>query len=131
MTVLESRPVESARSPEELFAFLSDISNYRSLMPPQVEGWQAEGDRCRFEIKGMARLGMRIAGRTPVSEVRLESTEPSPFPFAMACRVKPAGERGSSLVIGLEADLNPMLRMLASEPLTRFLNHLAERCAAA
>jgi hypothetical protein len=127
MTVIESKPVETGRSAEDLFVFLSDITSWQSLMPPQVEGWQADGDACRFRIKGLAGVGLRITGRNAHHEVLLAGEEPAPFDFTLACRIEPAGN-GSRLTLRMEAGLNPMLRSLASQPLVNFLNYLAERC---
>ena len=128
MTTIESKPVEIGRTPEALYEFLSAIGNFEGLMPSQVESWKTNGDECRFRIRGMADLGMRISKRTPHHEIKLDSTKPAPFSFTLFCTIEPTGSQASRLTMRMDADLNPMLKMMAAGPLENFLNYLAEGC---
>ena len=53
MTTIETDKVEINSSAEDIFKFLSDISNLEQLMPEQVANWESTGDECSFTIKGM------------------------------------------------------------------------------
>ncbi len=127
MTALESNPVNVTAGRDVLFRFLSDIGNLKALMPPQVEDFQPTGEACTFRIKGMARIGLRLADRAP-GRVSFESTGPSPFSFTLACRLEPAGDAATRVTWHMDADLSPMLRMMAATPLENLLNFLADRC---
>jgi len=127
MTALESKPVNVTAARDVLLRFLSDIGNLKALLPPQAEDFLADGEACSFRIKGMARIGLRLAHRNP-DGVSFESTDPSPFSFTLACRLEPAGDAATRVTWHMDADLNPMLRMMAAVPLENLLNFLAERC---
>jgi len=124
MTRLDSDPVTVNKPPAEVFSFLSDFNNFQSLMPEQVVDWQSTPDECSFTIKGMATLGMKIVEKTPNQLVKITSSGNVPFSFFLLCDIKEKGP-GSEVQLAFDADLNPMLKMMASKPLTNFLNMLA------
>ena len=125
MTTLESKQITIQQSPQQVFDFLCDFNNIGSLMPPQVEAFMTDGNSCTFTIKGMAKLAMEYASKTPVSEVVLKSFGKVPFDFRLRCTITESGEQ-SVLQLLLEAELNPFLKMMAEKPLTNFLNLLID-----
>jgi carbon monoxide dehydrogenase subunit G len=128
MTRIESEQVVLEQNPESAFNFLSDFNNFRQLMPEQVTDWVSDRDTCSFNIKGMASLGMAIESRTPNSEIRITKNGKAPFDFKLICEISPdASPSKSRLRLYFDADLNPMLKMMAEKPLTNFLNLLVNR----
>jgi len=128
MTTIESNEALVNKSAEEVYLFLSDFRNFEKLMPEQVTNWKATDEECSFTIKGMASLGMKIKNKNPNSLIEIESSGKVPFNFTMKCMI--AGkQQQSSVKLLLEADMNPMLKMLAEKPLTNFLNMLVNRLA--
>ena len=93
-------------------------------MPEQVVDWQSTPDECSFTIKGMATLGMKMVEKTPDNFIRITSHGKVPFGFFLLCNIDNAAG-GSNVQLAFDADLNPMLKMMASKPLTNFLNILA------
>ena len=126
MTRLESDKVTVNKSAEEIYKFLSDFNNFGHLMPEQVGDWQSTPDECSFTIKGMASLGMKITERTPNSHIRIVRNGKAPFDFELHVNID---DKGSDCDVQLlfDADLSPMLKMMASKPLTNFLNLLINR----
>jgi hypothetical protein len=129
LTRLEGNTLPVGRSAGETFAFLSDLNNFRHIMPEQVVGWESTTGTCRFTIQGMATLGMKITGTTPDRQVKLVSDGKVPFDFALECRIEPAGDHCTVQMI-FDAALNPMLKMMAAKPLTNFLNMMTGNLAA-
>lgn len=128
MTQLQSEKTEIQRSPAEIFSFLSDFNNFEKLMPEQVVDWKSDSQSCSFTIKGMASLGMVIESTIPDREIRIRKGGKAPFDFFLTCKIEPAASADSSLLqLVFDADLNPMLKMLAERPLTNFLNMLAKK----
>lgn len=128
MTRIESDQVVIAKSPEEVFKFLSDFNNYQKLMPEQVADWVSDTDTCSFNIKGMASLGMAIESRTPNKEIKIKKHGKAPFDFFLTCEiVENTTADTSKLKLYFDADLNPFLKMMAEKPLTNFLNLLVNR----
>lgn len=124
MTRLSSDKVTCPKNPEAIFNFLSDFNNFERLMPEQVTNWESTVDTCSFTIAGMATLGMRIQEKTPFSSIKVTREGKAPFDFNLTCTIEPSGA-GSEVQLLFDADLNPMLKMMAERPLTNFLNLLA------
>lgn len=126
MTTIESNESLVDKSAEEVYNFLSDFRNFEKLMPEQVVNWKATEDECSFTIKGMASLGMKIKNKTPHSLIEIESSGKTPFGFVMKCMIADKHPQ-SAVKLSLEADMNPMLKMMAEKPLTNFLNLLVNK----
>ena len=126
MTRLESEKVTVNKSPQEVFEFLSDFNNYERLMPEQVTDWKSTMDECSFTIKGMATLGMKMKEKIPYSAVVIERNGKAPFDFVLTGKID-GDQQKSEVQLFFDADLNPMLKMMASKPLTNFLNLLVAK----
>jgi len=111
--------------PEKVFNFLSDLQNLGKLMPEQVINWQADAESCSFTIKGMTNLKLRIHERVPFSLISLKPEGKSPFTFTLDSTIR-ENNLGSEVKILLNADLNPMLAMMAKRPLQNLVNIIAE-----
>lgn len=129
MTRIESDKTTINKSQSEVFSFLSDFNNYKSLMPEQVVDWKSTNEECSFTIKGMASLGMKIKEKKPESEIIIEKNGKAPFDFELHCMIDKAGENQnqSYLQLFFDADLNPFLKMMAEKPLKNFLNLLVNK----
>jgi len=126
MTRLESDIVTVNKPAKEVFDFLSDFNNYKRLMPEQVTDWESTADQCSFTIKGMGTLGMKIKERIPNSSVVIEKNGKAPFDFFLSCNITDKQQQCDAQLF-FDADLNPVMKMMASKPLTNFLNLLASK----
>jgi carbon monoxide dehydrogenase subunit G len=126
MTRLESDKVTINKSSEEIYNFLSDFNNFERLMPEQVADWKSTADECSFTIKGMASLGMKIAEKTPSSFIKIVRNGKAPFDFILLINIEDKGA-ASDVQLVFDADLSPVMKLMASKPLTNFLNLLGKR----
>ncbi len=126
MTEIKSEHIDIQNSSQKVFLFLSDFNNFEKLMPEQVVNWKSTTDSCSFTIKGMASLGMRHKSKVEFSEINLVSDGSSPFPFTLSCFLNDQGSSTNAQMI-LNADLNPMLKMMAKKPLQNFVNMLVNK----
>ena len=126
MTRIESDKTTIDKSAKEVYDFLSDFNNFQKLMPEQVVDWKSTIDECTFTIKGMATLGMKIVEKTPNSLIRVEKNGSAPFDFTLICMIEDLQNR-CEVQLAFDADLNPMMKMMASKPLTNFLNILVSK----
>ena len=126
MTRLESDPVTVPKTSKEVFDFLSDFNNYERLMPEQVTDWKSTPEECSFTISGMASLGMKMKEKNPPTSVIIERNGKAPFDFVLSGFLADVPS-GTEVKLVFDADLNPMLKMMASKPLTNFLNLLASK----
>jgi len=126
MTRIESDKVTMNKTAKEVFDFLSDFNNFQKLMPEQVVDWKSTADECTFTIKGMATLGMKIIEKTPNSFIKVIKNGSAPFDFTLTCMIDDLQQQ-CAVQLAFDADLNPMMKMMASRPLTNFLNILVNK----
>ena len=127
MTSFKSDKIIINRSPEELFAFLSDFNNFEKLMPEQVTNWKSTNESCSFTIKGMADLAMKMGQQTEFSQITYNSEGKKPFAFDLNTHFNSVDDDQTETQIILNADLNPMLKMMAGRPLQNFVNLLVNK----
>lgn len=129
MVTIESDKVEVNNSLADTFVFLSDFNNYEGLMPDQITAWESTSDECSFNIKGMASIGMKIDDTVEPNEIRIKSTNKSPFRFDLNCFLEGEGDTCTARLV-FESDLNPMLQMMVEKPLGTLFNHIMQRLKA-
>ena len=127
MTRLESEKAIINKPANEVFNFLADFKNIGSLMPSQVVNFETDGETCKFTIEGMATLGMRYGLKTANTEIVMSKHEKAPFDFNLICKIKEISNDSTELQLLFDADLNPLLKMMAEKPLTNFINLLLNR----
>lgn len=126
MTTINSDTVQISTSAEKLFTFLSDFNNLQKLMPSSITDWESNSEGGSFTIKGMANIGLKIEEKAANTKVKMIRTK-APFDLNLICNISES-ETNSSLQLVLEADLNPMMKMMAETPLRNFINILANNC---
>jgi len=126
MTTLQSDKVTVQRSAVQVYDFLSDFNHFKDLMPEQVTNWKSSEDECSFTIAGMASLGMKLSEKVPHSLIKAVRNGSAPFDFTLSCKLE---EKDGACEVQLvfDADLNPLLKMMAERPLTNFLNLLVQK----
>lgn len=126
MTRISSEKVNVQKSAADVYQFLSDFNNFQQLMPEQVTNWKSTSEECSFTIAGMASLGMKIIEKTPHTLIKAGKHGNAPFDFTLSCTIDDNGT-SSDVQLIFDADLNPMLKMMAERPLTNFLNLLVNK----
>lgn len=127
MTKIESKIVQVNASPEQVFSFLTDLSNFRELLPQdKISDWSSDGKTCVFKVQGGYKIGLALDSAVPNSSVVLKSTAESPFRFTLNIHLEPlnGGTRGWQVC---DAELNPFLRMMVEKPLKNLFDYIADR----
>lgn len=125
MTRIESEKVSVNKSSADVFNYLQKMENIGNLLPEQVENFTSDEQTCRFEIKGMGPMGLKL-GRVSSNSITYLKNEKAPFDFSLIANINDNGANtGVQLVF--EADLNPIFKMMAEKPLQNFVNHLVKK----
>ncbi|NOU48553.1 MAG: hypothetical protein HOO86_16045 [Bacteroidales bacterium] len=111
---------------EKVYLFLSDLQNLGKLMPEQVINWEADAESCSFTIKGMTDLKLRIHEKIPNSLISLKPEGKSPFTFTLDSVIR-ENNLHAEVKIMINADLNPMLAMMAKRPLQNLVNIMSDK----
>ncbi|MCD4774227.1 MAG: hypothetical protein K8R41_12680 [Bacteroidales bacterium] len=127
MVNIKSEKKDINSSAGEIFSFLSDFNNFQNLMPEQIVNWQSDENSCTFTIKGMADIGMKIEDKIFPEKIKIISHGKNPFTFELLCFIEMISEKNSNVCLHFNANLNPMLAMMAKKPLQNLVNIMVEK----
>ncbi len=122
MTIIESSAVIN-KPVEEVYQFLADMNNHQQLMPENIYNWTSNKDEANFTIQNMAKLSLRISERVENKELTAIPTEKPPFDIVIKWYVDATDAQTTTVKSSISADLNMMMKMLASGPLQKLANH--------
>ncbi|MFC3562757.1 SRPBCC family protein [Pedobacter jamesrossensis] len=125
MTIIEST-VEVNKPINEVYTFLSSMNNHQQLMPENIYNWESTEDEARFTIQNMAKLAIKISNRIENQELIAIPTEKPPFDLELKWNVAENGD-GTIAKLTISADLNMMMKMLASGPLQKLADHQTQK----
>lgn len=123
---IESPKVSVAKSPQELYDFLTNVENFEKLMPENISKFEvlAEG-KFLFALKGMPEIVLKLQESTPTSQVVLGAASDK-LPFTLTGNIEETGEGKSDAQLVFEGKFNPMMAMMIKGPIGKFVNTLAE-----
>ncbi len=122
MTVIQNSTLIN-KPVEEVYTFLSDLNNHEQLMPDNIYNWVSTADEASFTIKNMAKLALRISQRIENKELVSVPSEEAPFAITLRWKVEPTSETTTTATFLIEAELNMMMKMMASGPLQKLVDH--------
>jgi carbon monoxide dehydrogenase subunit G len=122
-----SRRIESQKAmincqAQKVYDFLSNFDNFERLLPDQVINWQSTGDSCSFEVKGLAKIGLRITSKTPCTEIIMIGEGKLPFGFTFTTFIHNTTAEQCQVQMVIDADMNPFIAMMAEKPLQNFVD---------
>jgi carbon monoxide dehydrogenase subunit G len=121
----ESRTGILSCTTAEVFSFITDIRNFEQFIPGgTVRNWQATADTCSFQVPPLGTASVRITERKPFTEVTFLGDALQKNDFEMVVYISENEKRLAEVRLILTADLNPVLKMMASGPVERFLETL-------
>lgn len=126
MTIIEST-VEINLPIDKVYNFLEDLNNHQQLMPENIYNWSSTNDEASFTIQNMAKLAIKISNRVPNSEITAIPTEKPPFDVELKWTVSHSENGGTIAKHIISADLNMMMKMLASGPLQKLADHQTQK----
>ena len=128
MTIIQSK-ITIDKPASEVYAFLADLNNHQQLMPENIYNWSSTTDEARFTIQNMAKLALKVASRSENQEIVIIPSEQAPFPVELKWTVNDLGNGATEAVHTISAELNMMMKMLASGPLQKLADHETQSLA--
>jgi len=122
MTIIQNN-IEIHKPIEAVYAFLADMNNHEQLMPDNIYDWSSTEDEARFTIKNMAKLALKISQRTTNKEIVCVPVEDAPFALTLRWKLEDKGMDATNATFVIEAELNMMMKMMASGPLQKLADH--------
>ena len=122
MSIFESK-VELNKPVSEVYNFLADFNNHQQLMPDNISNWSSTTDEARFSVQNMAKLALKISNRIENQTIIIVPAEQVPFNVDMRWIVADLGNNVTEAILTISAELNMMMKMMASGPLKNLVEH--------
>jgi len=106
----------------EVYSFLTDMNNHQQLMPDGVTEWSSTADNASFMVQGMLKLSLKIEDKTENKTIRIIPAEKPPFDLELKWELSSAANQ-TIINYTISADLNMMMKMMASGPLQKLADH--------
>jgi carbon monoxide dehydrogenase subunit G len=120
MTIIENKSIINAPI-EEVYNFLEDCNSHEQLQPENIYNWTSTKNEASFTIQNMAKFALKIDKRVPNSEILLLPKGDAPFNVSIIWKLNPSAS-GTEATLTLKAELNMMLKMVASGPLQKLVD---------
>ena len=92
-------------------------------MPENIYNWSSTKDEARFTIQNMAKLALKVSNRIENSTIIIVPADEPPFDLELRWVVSDNHDATSTAVLTISAELNMMMKMLASGPLEKLTSH--------
>jgi carbon monoxide dehydrogenase subunit G len=126
-TKIESRIGKVNANEDRIYNFISNFNNLKTFIPPdKVQDFQSSEDHCKFNVSGIGEVGLRIVEKEPFKMIKVSGDGMANQQFSLWIQLKQNTEHDTRIKLTIKADLNPMLRMMATKPLQNFLDKLMD-----
>jgi carbon monoxide dehydrogenase subunit G len=123
---LESKKTSVQKSQKELFFYLTDLENFKNLLPDSLEEFSVSGDSFKFQLKGMPAIRLAFDTQQEYDLIKLKATSDA-FPIYLICKINAISDTQSEAQLFFEGEINAMMAMMLKKPLQNLLDHLAEK----
>ncbi|MGF7080799.1 SRPBCC family protein [Mucilaginibacter sp. UYCu711] len=118
------------RSLTDVYQFLADFNNHQQLMPDNIQNWTSTFNEASFGIQNMVQLSLKISERIENKSIKITAVNGPPFPVQLSWEL--TGDADNTLAtFTINAELNMMMKMMASGPLQKLADHETSSLAAA
>jgi hypothetical protein len=121
----ESRSGRITCSDKHAFAFASDIRNFEQFIPGNtITDWQADRESCSFSVSMLGTVKIRLTEKELYKKVCFSGDALKKNDFLLVLNISGNNINTADVKISLDAQLNPVLKMMAAKPIDGFLEML-------
>ncbi|WP_127018357.1 SRPBCC family protein [Flagellimonas beolgyonensis] len=122
---IEAAKKKVAKSDKEVFEFLTDIKNFETLMPENIDKFEVlDENTFKFALKGMPEIVLRLKEQNPNDKVILGAASDK-LPFTLTADITALGDSESEVGLSFEGQFNAMMAMMIKSPITNFMETLS------
>ncbi|RIV47148.1 SRPBCC family protein [Flagellimonas pelagia] len=122
---IEATKKKVAKSDKEVFEFLTDIKNFETLMPENIDKFEVlDENTFKFALKGMPEIILRLKEQNPNDKVVLGAASDK-LPFTLTADIIALGDNESEVGLSFEGQFNAMMAMMIKSPITNFMETLS------
>ncbi|HEX8561664.1 MAG TPA: SRPBCC family protein [Flavobacterium sp.] len=122
---LESQKVTVEKSAQQLFDSLSDIGNFKTLMPENTAKFEVTApDSFVFGLAGMPEIKLVTKQKMAPNKIVLGAASDK-LPFTLTADIQELSENRSQVQLFFQGEFNAMMAMMVKGPISKFIETLA------
>jgi len=125
---LETKKTIINKSQKYFFEFLTDLNNFKQLMPENTDKFEVDGESFIFSLKGMPEIRLVLKEKQEFDKIILGAAS-SKLDFTLSAIINEVSENSCEAQLLFNGDFNPMMAMMVKKPLTNFIDTLTENIA--
>ena len=120
---IDGAKITATKPAKEVYLFLTELSNFRQLMPESTQKFEVDGDSFLFALKGMPEIRLVLNEKVEFSKIVLGAAS-SKLSFSLTAHIDAVSNTSSEVQLKFQGDFNPMMAMMVKKPLTAFIDTL-------
>ncbi len=125
ISTFESRTGKIGCSPTEVFNFITDIRNFEHFIPrDKISDVKVSQNTFSFNVSPLGLVSISITEKVMYSKVVFSGNAMLVNNFSLIILINEPDYNHSDVKLLLNAELNAFLKMLAAEPINKFLETL-------
>jgi len=123
---IESPKKTVSKKQQEVFEFLSDVKNFKQLMPENISKFEViNEDTFIFALKGMPEITLKKKEEVPYEKIVLGAAE-GKLDFTLTADIQELSESSTEVTLHFNGEFNAMMAMMIKNPITNFIGTLSE-----
>lgn len=125
LSYFESRKGSLTCTAQECFSFTTDLRHFKGLIPNNtINNWKAEKESCSFTVSMLGTVSVRLTDKEMYKRVVYKGDALKKNDFELVLNISGEGAQPADVNVILNAELNPMMKMIAAKPIEQFLEML-------
>ena len=122
---LETKKTIINKSQKDFFEFLTDLNNFKQLMPENTDKFEVDGESFIFSLKGMPEIRLVLKEKQEFDKIILGAAS-SKLDFTLSAIINEVSENSCEAQLLFNGDFNPMMAMMVKSPLQKFIDTLTD-----
>ena len=111
---LETKKTIINKSQKDFFEFLTDLNNFKQLMPENTDKFEVDGESFIFSLKGMPEIRLVLKEKQEFDKVILGAAS-SKLDFTLSAIINEMSENSCEAQLLFNGDFNPMMAMMGGK----------------
>ena len=121
----ESRTGRLTCNSAEVYNFLTDIRNMQQFIPSgAISNWKVDRESCSFQVSPLGTVNIRLTEKVVNRKVVFSGNALQVNDFSLIINISGIENQPAEVRVLLNAEMNPLLKMVAADPVRRFLDTL-------
>jgi len=127
MTRFDSRTAKVNQAPEVIFDFATDLRNFSRFVPASsFTDLEFNQNSCSFRADTLGTVTVQLKEKIMYNKIVFTGNALLQNDFLITVFLQETPDKYSEIKLSFEAEMNPFLKMAASEPVRQFLDVLVK-----